>query len=88
LLSSEMTLTTVLRASKEPHSGGASPQPLSKSKAGQHPKTVRLSGKIFIGNPTVIVSDFVVEVIQDRGSSRDRAMTGLSEFRRILATQE
>src|SRR6202035_3837789 len=48
-----MTLITVLRVSKESHSGAASPQP-SKSKTGRHPKAVRPSGKCFIGSLTVI----------------------------------
>src|SRR3979411_1588054 len=49
-----MILITVLRVSKESHSGVASPQPLSKSKTGKHRKTVRPSGKSFIGSLTGI----------------------------------
>jgi hypothetical protein len=49
-----MILISVVRASKESHSGVASPQPLSKSKTGKHPKTVRPSRKSFIGSLTLI----------------------------------
>jgi hypothetical protein len=64
-----MTLITVLRVSKESHSGVASPQP-SKSKTGRHPKTVRPSGKCFIGSLTVIFPISTTRPSSVAGASR------------------